>query len=168
MDLRFAAFVRITRDAGLRSLLVNHADRIDHERNGEGGAAPRTCFLALRWAPVDPACAPAGSAEVLTASVHLPLHRCTEHLFLDFVLERLRGALAAETTDPPVTARCLGTSRAVVDDRTDTIVKTATFEITPAGPRHAGVAPRQLGPWPAALHRRAGHFEVIEGTPGVN
>ena len=166
MDLRFAAFVRITRDAGLRSLLVNHADRIDHDRSQEG-PAPDACFLALRWTTDHRTYAPAGS-EVLTACVHLPLHRRGEYLFLDFVLERLRAALAADTVDAAITTRCLGTSRAFVDSSADTIAKRCTFVISPAGTRPAVVSLPQLAPWIGDLDSSGRPADFLASAPSLN
>jgi hypothetical protein len=166
IDLRFAAFVRITRDTGLRSLLVNHADWIDHDRI-PCGAAPETCYLVLRWAPADRTGTDAGY-DLLTAGVHLPLQRSNEHLFLDFVLERVHAALMADSTDEPITTRRLGTSCAFVDTGADTIVKTGTFEISPASTRRTDVALRQLTPWIGGLPGRCRPSDAIAGAASLN
>jgi hypothetical protein len=146
MDLRFAAFVRISRDARLRSLLVNYADRLDHDRTGIGEAS-ETCFVALRWAPARRECAPTGS-QLLTARVHMPRHRAAEHLYLDSVLQRVRAALSTDSAEEPITARWLGTSCTVLDCGADTISKASTFEIAPATRRRTRpTAIRRLQPW---------------------
>jgi hypothetical protein len=148
MDVRFAAFVRITRDSGLRSMLVSYADRLDHERTGTG-TTPESCFVVLRWAPACRDRSPTGS-QLLTARVHLPRCRAAEHLLLDTVLQRLRAALATNTAEP-ITSRWLGTSCTIVDCGADTISKASTFEIAPATPRCARPALLRLRPWADGL-----------------
>jgi hypothetical protein len=150
MDLRFAAFELITRDAELRALLVNYADRVEHGRAPDG-TAPETCFLALKWSDNDRPDAPAGS-QLLTARAHMPRHRPNERLFLDLVLGRLRAILAVDTAKRLITARCLGTSREIMDDAGDTIFKTSTFEVAPARPQRTGEALLELAPWTGCVH----------------
>jgi hypothetical protein len=150
MDLRFAAFELITRDAELRTLLVNYADRVEHGP-AQDGTAPGTCFLALKWSDNDRPGAPGGS-QVLTARAHMPRHRTNEHLFLDLVLGRLRAALAVDTAKRLITTRCLGVAREIMEDGVDTIFKTSTFEIAPAPPRRTGEALLALAPWTGCVH----------------
>jgi hypothetical protein len=149
MDIRFAAFELIARDSGLRALLVNYADHVEHDRN-QDGPAPDACFVALQWTGDDRACAASGP-QLLTARVHMPARRCREHLFLDLVVQRLRSALAADRPDRLIAARCLGTSGELVDSAAETVFKTCTFEITPAVPRHTGAGLRRLVPWPGGV-----------------
>jgi hypothetical protein len=144
MDLRFAAFVLITRDATLRTLLVNYADRVECGQTPES-AAP-TCFLALKWTDNDRPGAPAGS-QLLTARVHMPRDRKGEPRFLDHVLTRLRAALARPVRNPVITIRCLDTSPGVTDDGVDTIFKSSTFEVAPAPQHSTGAALIELTPW---------------------
>jgi hypothetical protein len=148
MDLRFAAFVLITRDATLRTLLVNYADRVECGHTPES-AAP-TCFLALKWAVNDRPSAPAGS-QLLTASVHMNRDRESEPRFLDHVLTRLRAALAKPVRNPVIMIRCLGTSPEVMDDGVDTIFKCSTFEVAPAPQHSTGAALIELAPWPGCV-----------------
>ena len=144
MDLRFAAFVLITRDATLRTLLVNYADRVECGQAPES-AAP-TCFLALKWADNDRPGAPAGS-QLLTARVHMPRDPKGEPRFLDHVLTRLRAALARPVRNPVITTRCVDTSPEVMDDGVDTIFKCSTFEVAPAPQHSTGAALIELAPW---------------------
>jgi hypothetical protein len=144
MDLRFAAFVLITRDATLRTLLVNYADRV------ECGHAPETaapsCFLALKWSDNDRPGAPAGS-QLLTARVHMPRDPKGEPRFLDHVLTRLRAALARPVRNAVIMTRCLDPSSEVMEDGVDTIFKSSTFEVAPAQQQSTGAALLELSPW---------------------
>jgi hypothetical protein len=144
MDLRFAAFVLITRDATLRTLLVNYADRVECGHAPES-AAP-SCFLALKWADNDRPGAPAGS-QLLTARVHMPRDRKSEPRFLDHVLTRLRAAMTRPVRNAVITTRCLDTSPEIIDDGVDTISKTSTFEVAPAPQQCTGAALLELAPW---------------------
>ncbi len=144
MDLRFAAFVLITRDATLRTLLVNYADRVECGQAPES-AAP-TCFLALKWTDNDRPSAPAGS-QLLTARVHMPRDRSCEPRFLDHVLMRLHAALAKPVRNAVITTRCLDTSPEVMEDGGDTIFKSSTFEVAPAPQHSTGAAMIELAPW---------------------
>ncbi|WP_219415977.1 hypothetical protein [Pseudonocardia nigra] len=147
MDLRFAVFDLIARDTGLRALLVNYADRVEGGRSQDGTAAD-ACFLVLEWTDNGAADAPAGS-QLLTARAHLPRHRAGERLFLDFVLERLRAALAVGAANGPLEIRFLGASRESLDEDADTITKAGTFEVAPAPRQSPGEALLELAPWPA-------------------
>ena len=144
MDLRFAAFVLITRDATLRTLLVNYADRVECGHDPET-AAP-TCFLALKWTDNNRPGAPAGS-QLLTVSVHMDRDSRNEPRFLDHVLTRLRAALAKPVRNPVITTRCLDASPEVMDDGVDTIFKCSTFEVAPAPRQSTGAALLELAPW---------------------
>jgi hypothetical protein len=145
MDLRFAAFELLTRDAALRALLVNYADRLDHAR-AAAGPAPAARFLALAWTdgdgPDDRAC-----SQVLTARVHLPRELADEHAFLDTVLAQLRAALTGPDARGLISARRLPPSRPALEHGVDTIFKTGRFEISPAPARGSGAALRDLAPW---------------------
>ncbi|TQM14743.1 hypothetical protein [Pseudonocardia kunmingensis] len=146
MDLRFAAFELITRDAVLRALLVNYADRIDQARVPEP-PAPASCFLALAWSGSDRVDARDG-AQLLAARAHLPRRLAERHAHLDAVLARLRAALTAPAARGVISTRCLPPPRAAVEDGADTIFKTRMFEISPAAPRGSGAALLELAPWP--------------------
>jgi hypothetical protein len=154
MDLRFVAFDLIARDAGLRALLVNYADRIEHGHAPDGAAAD-TCFLALQWTGNDPRCAPA-EPQLLTAQAHIPRHLSREHLFIDFVLQRLRAALTAGAARKLITIRCLATSRDFAESDVGTIYKTSAFEIAPATRQRTGEAVLDLEPWTGGVHLGAG------------
>jgi hypothetical protein len=78
MDIRFDVFNLIFRDALLRALLVNNANRIDSGQAPERAGAG-TCFVALRWADNEGARAAAGS-QLLTAQAHMPRHRSDDHV----------------------------------------------------------------------------------------
>jgi hypothetical protein len=173
MDLRFDVFNLIFRDALLRALLVNYADRIDSghapERAGAG-----TCFVALRWSDNDGARAAAGS-QLLTAQAHMPRHRSDDHEYLDVVLQRLRAALPAGAASDSFTIRCRESSPEVMDSGTGTIFKTSTFEIAPASPEHVGRILLDLPPWtgraeaPAAgLTAPGGLVAASAGSPSLN
>ena len=145
MDLRFAVFNLIFRDAELRALLVNYADRV------ESGCLPdRTstgaCYVELKWADNDAVSAPAGS-QLLTAQVHMPRHRSAEQVCLDFVLQRLRAALPVNAANGSFTVRCRETTREVVDSGVDTVFKATTFEVAPQSPRRLDADLLDLPPW---------------------
>ena len=156
MDLRFAAFVLITRDATLRTLLVNYADRVGCGQAPDTTAAP-TCFLALKWSDNDRPGAPAGS-QLLTARVHMPRDCSCEPRFLDHILMRLHAALAKPVRNPVITTRCLDTSPEVMDDGVDTICKCSTFEVAPAPRQRAGAALLELSPWTGPVHTGSAAF----------
>lgn len=167
MDLRFAAFELITRDAELRALLVNYADRVE-QGHGPDGTAPATCFLALKWTDNDRPEAPAGS-QLLTAQVHMPRHHSSDLPFLDLVLARLRAALTVNPANALITTRCLETSPEVMEDGVDTIFKTSTFEVAPAPPQRTGVAVLELAPWTGCVQLGEASFIAPSGAaPSMN
>lgn len=144
MDIRFAVFNLIFRDAALRTLLVNYADRV------ESGCLPErtwtgACYIELKWADNNAAAAPAGS-QLLTAQVHMPRHRSAEQMCLDVVLRRLRAALPVNATIGSFTVRC-ETTREVLDSGVDTVFKTTTFEVAPHAPRRHGAELLDLPHW---------------------
>jgi hypothetical protein len=167
MDLRFAAFELITRDAELRTLLVNYAYRVEHG-HAPDGTAPARCFLALKWTDNDRPGAPAGS-QLLTARVHMPRHRASEPPFLDLVLARLRAALTVSAATALITTRWLGTSTMAMEYGADTIFKTSTFEIAPVPPQRTGAALLGLAPWTGCVRRGEASFIAPSGAvPSMN
>jgi hypothetical protein len=142
MDLRFAAFELITRDAALRALLVNYADRIDHARVPDP-PPPASCFLALAWSDSD-----RPGSQLLTARAHAPRQLPGGRPFLDATLARLRAALTAPAARGVISARCLPPARAGVEDGADTIFTTGLFGISPAAARGSGAALLELASWP--------------------
>jgi hypothetical protein len=157
MDLRFVAFDLIARHTGLRALLVNYADRIEHG-HAPDGPATGTCFLALQWIGNDPTYAPA-EPQLLMAEAHIPRHRSREHLFLDFVLERLRAALTVGAARKLIAIRCLATSPDFAESDVGTIYKTSAFEIAPATrqrTREDALKLERLEPWTGGVHLGAG------------
>ncbi|HYH29096.1 MAG TPA: hypothetical protein VD903_01825 [Pseudonocardia sp.] len=147
MDIRFAAFALIARDAELRTLLVNHADRIEHERG-----VLETCFLALDWSGPDPFQAPAAT-QMLAARAHLPCGSAADRSLLDLVLARVRVALGAGSG--AVAIRFLGTSPPHRDAEFDTLVRSSTFAVAPrdADPRHPARIGTRRGRRPRDLAR---------------
>jgi hypothetical protein len=169
MDLRFVAFDLIARHAGLRALLVNYADRIEHG-HAPDGPATGTCFLALQWIGNDPICAPA-EPQLLTAQAHMPRHRSREHLFLDFVHERLRAALTVSAARKLIAIRCLATSRDFAESDVGTIYKTSAFEIAPATrqrTREAVLELERLEPWTEGVYRGAGGVRSSSAFTSMN
>jgi hypothetical protein len=157
MDLRFVAFDLIARHAGLRALLVNYADRVEHG-HAPDGPATGTCFLALQWIGNDPRSDPA-EPQLLTAQAHMPRHRSREHLFVDVVLERLRAALTVGAARKQIAIRCLATSREFAESDVGTIYKTSAFEIAPATrqrTREAVLKLERLEPWAEGGYLGAG------------
>lgn len=153
MDLRFVAFDLIARHAGLRALLVNYADRIEHG-HAPDGPATGGCFLALQWIGDDPTCAPA-EPQLLTAQAHMPRHCSTDPLFLDFVLERLTAALTVGAARELIAIRRLATSRGFAESDVGTIYKASAFEIAPAPrqrTREAVLDLERLEPWTGGVH----------------
>jgi hypothetical protein len=173
MDIRFDVFNLIFRDAVLRALLVNHANRIDGGRTPEWADAGM-CYVALRWADNDGARAAAGS-QLLTAQAHMPRHRSDDHVYLDVVLQRLRAALPVDAASDAFTIRCRESSPEVMDSGAGTIFKTTTFEIAPAPPERMGRILLDLPPWPgrveavtAGLTVPGGLVAASAGSPGLN
>jgi hypothetical protein len=173
MDIRFDVFNLIFRDALLRALLVNHANRIDSgyasERAGAG-----MCFVALRWADADGARAAAG-AQLLTAQAHMPRHGSDDHGYLDVVLERLRAALPVGAASNSFTIRCRESSPEVMDSGAGTIFKTTTFEVAPASPERAGRILLDLPSWTGRVEALAagaatpgGLVAASSGSPSLN
>jgi hypothetical protein len=149
MDLRLVAFDLIARDIGLRALLVNYADRLEDDCGDCSATA--ACFLALQWS-VDESRPAAAGSQLLTARAHLPRQRAGERLFLDFVLDRVRAALARTARNGSVAARYLGTSREFLDSELDTISKTSLFQIAPAPPPpHDAATLLTMAPWPVPI-----------------
>ncbi len=144
MDLRFVAFNLIARDATLRTLLVNYAQRLDADGAAEGPTA--SCFVALTWTVDEHSAAPAGS-ELLTLQVHAAQDDSCSLAQLDQVLQRLRAALTTVGPNPCITARCLTTSGAVPDSRFGTVVRTSTWRIAPVSTEPRGAAATRLVPW---------------------
>ena len=153
MDVRFAVFNLIFRDAVLRMLLVNYADRV------ESGCLPErtwtgACYVELKWADNNAASAPAGS-QLLTAQVHMPRHRSAEQMCLDAVMQRLRAALPVNATNGPFTVRCRETTREVLDSGVDTVFKATTFEVAPHAPRRHDAELLDLPHWTGLPDLRA-------------
>jgi hypothetical protein len=172
MDLRFTVFNLIFRDAVLRSLLLNYADRIEYGRlpeRTESGA----CYVSLKWTDDNTMSAPAG-AQLLTAQVHMPRHRSDEKVCLDAVLQRLRTALPLNSDSAAFTVRCRETTRDVMDSGVGTIFKASTFEIAPVPLRRVGGALLELPPWTGFLEVRAAHLALSglvppgPGSPALN
>ena len=157
MDLRFAAFVLIARDAALRTLLVHHADRVER-----GGAAQGVCSLALSWADADRPGAAAG-AQLLTARVHVPRDAARDHACLDTVPARLRATLTGDTARGVLRARCLDGAPRVVEDAADTVFTTSRFEIAP--PQNTVL---DLPPWSAGADAGATSEVAADLAPSRN
>jgi hypothetical protein len=148
MDLRFVVFNLIDSDLLLRSLLANYADHLEHG-HAPNDVGTATAFLALKWTD-ERTSTPAGS-EFLTAQAHISRNDPSGHEYLDFVLKRLRGALAADAASRSITSRCLRTSEECVENGLDTVFKTSTWEIAPAPSQPEGAAPTRLAPWPGCV-----------------
>jgi hypothetical protein len=166
MDLRLVVFNLIYRDVVLRALLLNYADRVEHG-DASDGTTNETCFLVLRWTAHGQLRTPA-SSEVLTAHVHVPWHS-NEDSYLDFVVQRLRAALAAGAGNGPITIRCVGASPEVMHSGIDTIFKTSTFEIVPAPPPRRRVTTLKLAPWTGYVDLDAARLIApSSGAPSMN
>jgi hypothetical protein len=100
----------------------------------------------------------------------MPCHRSSERLFLDFVLERVRAALAVGEANGLITLRCVETSREVTVSDVDTIYKTSTFEISPATRQRSGAALLELAPWTVCAHHHgvAGVIVPNGAPPSMN
>ncbi|NMH79281.1 hypothetical protein [Pseudonocardia xinjiangensis] len=152
MDIRLTVFNLIFRDAMLRELLMNYADRVDGATQGKT-AAP-TCFVALKWTRNDTWTGPAES-QLLTVHVHMPRDRPTsEQVYLDVVVQRLRAALSMEGESKQLAVRHRGTSREATDNGGDTVFKVSTFEISPAAARRREHLLLALSPWTCFSDRR--------------
>ena len=132
MDLRFAIFKRIARDAMLRRLLVSYADRLD--ACAAGGPADDTCYLTLQWADNDQSGMLSGCL-LLTARAHMPSCRSCEPEYLDLVLDRLEAALAVDEAEGAITVRRRCATPDVLENGADAIFKTRMFDVASAPSR---------------------------------
>ena len=143
MDLRFAVFNLIFRDAVLRTLLVNYA------RTASSPDAFRESMdrSLLRRVDMDrqrrgDRCGGLSATDGTGTHVR---HPAAEQVCLDAVLQRLREALPV--ANGPFTVRCRETTREIVDSGGDTIFKATTFEVAPHTPLHPGTELLDLPPW---------------------
>jgi hypothetical protein len=167
MDLRNAAFALIFRDAVLRPLLVNYANRLEHGHAPEG-MPTGTCFVRLTW-PTDDSLPAAAGRAVLTAQVHMPQRSGADDPYLDFILGRLRTTLAGGAADELISTRCLETTPGTSRSPFDTIYKAATFEIAPRSPQRRTVTIPQLAPWTGWAEVAGTAAAALRGgTPSLN
>ncbi|GAA1299548.1 hypothetical protein ACQPZA_27130 [Pseudonocardia xinjiangensis] len=148
MDVRSGVGDLIARDVVLDAVRVTHTDRggIDLASTTSRFGA---CSIVMEWSVNDQSGAPAGS-HLLTVWANLPRQRSSEHLFLDFLLQRVREVLLAGAADGSIISMYRGTSRGVVASSVETISKHNKFEVTPQQPRRAGMALLNLAPWEGA------------------
>jgi hypothetical protein len=75
--------------------------------------------------------------------------RCSgaDDVFLGFVLQRLRTALASDAVAGSITTRCLQTSPWVRESPFNTMFKTSMFEIAPSPGQRRWVTTSTLAPW---------------------
>jgi hypothetical protein len=117
----------------------------------------------LEWALNDQAGAPAGS-HLLTVWAHLPRQRSSEHLFLEFLLQRVRAVLLTGAADGSITSEYRGMSRDVgASSSVDTISMSNRFRVNVRQPRHEGMALLGLVPW-AGADRDAAWFGALSGA----
>ena len=130
MNLRFTVFNLLFRDAILRRLLLNYADRVGPGKFW-GNTPDTSCFLTLKWTG-DDRLSPAGDgSQILTVRAHMPNHRWNEHAYLDSVLRRVQPALNASGRSESVRADLLRTSCVVTKIGSDTIFMASTLNIIP-------------------------------------
>jgi hypothetical protein len=161
MDVRSAVIDLLAGDVVLRAVSLTH---LDCEQSGH--AAPRssfaTCSLVLEWGLNDQA--GASGSHLLTVWAHLPRQHSKEHLFLDFLLQRVRAVLLTGTADGSITTEYRGMSRhVVVNSSVDTISVSNRFRVNARRPRHKGMSLRGLVPW-AGADRDAAWFGALSGA----
>jgi hypothetical protein len=145
MDIRSVVFDLIDRDVALRAFGVAHARRGQHDPT-EGRSNDQSCFIVLEWAADDRPWSPAG-AQLLTIRAHLPRERMSQHLILDFLLQRLRAVLSAGAAGGSIMSRHQGTSSDVADSGFDTVFKSSTFQVAPRQPTSRRMTQLRLVPW---------------------
>jgi hypothetical protein len=148
VDVRSGVGDLIARDVVLDAVRVTHTD---HGGNDLASTTSRfgACSIVMEWSVNDQSGAPAGS-HLLTVWANLPRQRLSEHLFLDFLLQRVREVLLAGAADGSIISMYRGTSRGVVASSFETISKNNKFEVTFQQPRPEGMALLNLAPWEGA------------------
>jgi hypothetical protein len=159
MDIRSVVFDLIDRDVALRAFGVAHARRGQHDPT-TGRSNDGSCFIVLEWTADDHPWAPAG-AQLLTIRAHLPQERLSQHLILDFLLQRLRAVLSAGTAGAPITTRHQATSHDVADSGFGTVFKSSTFQVAPRQPAPGRMTPLRLVPWTVCPDPDAVGFDAL-------
>jgi hypothetical protein len=141
MDVPSMVLDLISRDVVLNGVLDTGPGPARRDPD-TGGPVPQTCFIVLRWAADDRTGAPDGSHR-LTAEAYLPRTCTAEHLFLDFLLERLWAVLAKGEADGLIAAERQCASPELVDSGSGSISKMSRFVVRPGKPRAMECLERQ-------------------------
>ena len=161
MNIRSKVHDLIARDAVLSAVHVTHTER------GRCGRAPArtgvaTCSLVFEWVANDEATAPVDS-QLLTVWAHLPRQRAREHLFLEFLLQRVRAVLLTGTADGSITGEYRGMSGDVMASKFGTVCKNNRFRVTARQPRQEEITLLGLVPW-AGVDRDSAWFGALSGA----
>jgi hypothetical protein len=158
MDLRREVGGLLTRNAVLRTLLMNYADRLEQSCAGNGSAtAP--CFIVPTW-DVDRRLSRRPRSRVLTVEAHTSRgDRSRDDL--DAILRLVHVVLTDDHAGTSITARRLDTSAGVRTSGLDTVVRMGSWEIAPAPSCDLGGTRRRLLPWPDCS------AVTIAGTPAA-
>jgi hypothetical protein len=138
MDVRSVVLDLVAQDVLLNGLLDTGPGRARRDPD-TGECVSQTCYIVLSWAEDDQDGAP--DEHRLTAQAFLPRTCETEHLFLDFLLQRVLSVLAKGAADGLIVAERQGASREFVDNGFDSISKSGSFMVRPAPPQVEGKPP---------------------------
>jgi hypothetical protein len=146
MDLRREVGGLLTRNAVLRTLLMNYADRLQQSCAGNGSAtAP--CFIVPTW-DVDRRLSRRPRSRVLTVEAHTSCSDPTRDEDLDAILRLVHVVLTDDHAGTSITARRLATSAEVTTSGRDTVVRMGFWEIVPVPSCDLGGTRPRLLPWP--------------------
>jgi hypothetical protein len=146
MNLRLVVGGFMARNTVLSTLLLNYADRLQHECAGYS-RAPAPCFIVPTWNLDQRPSSPLAS-QLLTVEAHTSHDdpRCHENL--DAILGLLHSVLTDEHASDSISIRRLGGSPGLMAGRLDTVCKVGIWEVAPAQSQDAGGEQPRLLLWP--------------------
>lgn len=166
MDLRLVVGGLLARNAALSTLLVNYADRLQGWCPGPGRAtAP--CFIVPTWSD-DPVAHAGPGSLVLTVEAHTSGSDRRHAEDLDSILRLVHVVLTDEHAHACVTARRLGTPAGPMSSDLDTVLRTASWSVTPVASSDRRATQRRLVPWPDCSTSVMSARALARGTVSMN
>ena len=144
MDVRLAVGGLISRDAVLRSLVLNYAERLEQPRPGSATTETTTAFIVPSWTDDDGRHA---VGDILEVQAHIAGGGPAVHPYIDVILRLVHEVLTVDAASVSIRAQRLTRSGEILAGGHDTVYKTATWQIT-AAPRHGPEVPRRSPSWP--------------------